>query len=52
MKIIAECKGEKIVLKKYSSYLDLDKDLSQFHSIDELKAQNQKKQEIEIIIKF
>lgn len=38
MRVIAKCKGEEIVLKKYNSYLDLDKDLSQFHSIDELKA--------------
>ena len=52
MKIIAECKGEKIVLKKYSSYLDLDKDLSQFHSIDELKAHLNLEDEDKILVLY
>lgn len=38
MRIVAEYRGEEIVLKKYTSYLDLDKDLSSFDSIEEIMS--------------
>lgn len=38
MRVIVEYKGEEIVLKKYTSYLDLDKDLSSFDSIEEIMS--------------
>ena len=36
MRVVAEYRGEEIVLKKYNSYLDLDKDLSSFNDKEEL----------------
>lgn len=38
MRVVAEYNGEEIILKRYNSYLDFDRDLSQFHSLEELKA--------------
>lgn len=38
MQVIAGYEGENILLKKYTSYLELDRDFSNFHSIEELKA--------------
>ena len=36
MRVVANYRGEEIVLKKYTSYLELDKDLSSFDSSEEL----------------
>ena len=36
MRIVAEYRGEEIVLKKYTSYLELDKDLSSFNNYEDL----------------